>query len=175
MNSTISTDMLRDLALATSEAEPTLSAQQMVELTQHALAVMEEQLNHIHYLNILQAKDLCSLYWSHTLEGQKTHQQSARLGSRVRVLKNTLSISWFFSSFTLKKGEHKGRFIAHHISKPRHRTAYTTASLSRCHPWERDNVLLTEAEYAKLRERQLRITEIRALIKSLGKLTSELN
>lgn len=176
MTSLTGIELLKHLVQAKpGDPVASLSAQQLIELTEQALAEMEDCLDRIHYLNILQAQELCALFWSHTREGQKIHQQTARLGSRVRVLKNTLSISWFHSSFSLKSGEHKGRFIAHHISKPRHRSAYSAASLARCHPWERDNVLLTEAEYAKLRERQLRITELRALIKAVTKITADLN
>ncbi|WP_407364192.1 hypothetical protein HKW97_24065 (plasmid) [Pseudomonas luteola] len=151
-----------------------IDAADLIELTRTAVAELEKQTERLTYLNALQAKEACEFFWQQAREGQERHKQYPRLGSRVRLLKNSLLILWYNSSYLLKpKSGGDRKFTAKHISKPRHKFRYSNASLSNCYEWEKENIVRTEDDYEKLRVRQSLITEMRAKLAKFKQVTDE--
>jgi len=149
-----------------------MDAATLLELTEQTLAVLEHHVERLTYLNALQAKETCEYFWEKAREGQEENKQYPRLGSRVRLIKNTLAIVWYHSSYLLKpKAGGKRVFTAKHISKPRHKFRYSNAALSNAYPWEKENVEDTENDYAKFRQRQSLITEIRSRLSRFKNIT----
>jgi hypothetical protein len=156
-------------------ADLDLTAGDILEMTEHTVAALEEQIERLNALNILQAKETCEYFWTVARREQERQNQFPKMGSRIRVLKNTLTIIWYYSPFALKIGEaSKKLWVSKHISKPAGKTRYSNASLSRCHTWEKENIIETENDYEIMRRRQLLITEARSRIKKLKELTASL-
>lgn len=170
------TTELQELAWGdTRIADLNLNAGDILELTEQAVAGLEEQIERLNALNILQAKETCEYFWTVARREQERNNQFPKMGSRVRVLKNTLTIIWYYSPFSLKLGQAgKKLWVSKHISKPAGKTRYSNASLSRCHAWEKENIEEAENDYEIMRRRQLLITETRSRIKKLKELTAAL-
>lgn len=176
MSKHYTTAQLQEMALGdTRVADLDIDAGTLVELAEQTVANLEEQIERLNALNILQAKETCEYFWMVTRRDQELNKQFPKLGSRVRVLKNTLSIIWYYSPFTLKlPSESKKLWVSKHISKPAGKCRYSTASLSKCYPWEKENINDAENDYEIMRRRQLLITEARSRIKKLKELTASL-
>lgn len=103
------------------------------------------------------------------LNGTKTDQ--GRLGTRVRLIDNSIQAVWYKSRF-VGRGSKKQPFSSH-ISKGRTATRYPPSTFAKGTEWERRIGPQIEDQYERLRRRSAALSKLRAAVVAYERLLAE--
>jgi len=108
----------------------------------------------------LHAKMICDMHWENMLE--EADDRTPRFITRVRPYKGSLQCIWMRAGSRppSKKG---GQIKATHVPKGtgRNNPNYKSSAFNKAEPWERELIDETEANYALLRERYMKLSNVR--------------
>lgn len=126
---------------------------------------------------VTQARRLADAYWRFNRmtreEGGKENQ--GYFGTRVRVIKKTLSIEWFINTTYIDKESPDGKrkVNSDYISRGNKKGSWTypPSAFRRAKDWEREAIEDLEPQYGVIRERAAKLTLLRREILKYVKLS----